>query len=106
MQTAKALQSERVTYLTSAEQKAALEAFAKARGESVGNVVREATRGYIAQPRDDSEAEAELAALTAELEQSLPQMREDCDGIVDSLREMNDRIEAYLAEKIRSGKAA
>ena len=37
------MQTERVTYLTTAEQKAALEAFAKARGESVGNVVREAT---------------------------------------------------------------
>ena len=100
------MQTERVTYLTSAEQKAALEAFAKARGESVGNVLREATRGYIAQPRDESEAEAELAALTAELEQALPKMREDCDGIVDSLREMNDRIEAYLAEKSKARKAA
>ena len=100
------MQTERVTYLTSAEQKAALETFAKARGESVGNVLREATRGYIAQPRDESEAQAELAALTAELEQSMPQMREDCDGIVDSLREMNERIEAFLAEKSRSRKAA
>ena len=100
------MQTERVTYLTSAEQKAALESFAKSRGESVGNVLREATRGYIAQPRDESEAEAELAALTAELEQSMPQMRADCDGIVNSLREMNDRIEAYLAEKSRARKAA
>ena len=42
------MQTERITYLTNAEQKAALEAFAKARGESVGNVVREATAEYMA----------------------------------------------------------
>ena len=100
------MQTERVTFLTSRDHKAALDAFAASRGESVGNVVREATRGYIAQPRDDSEAEAELAALTGELEQSLPQMREDCGGIVDSLREINDRIEAYLSEKSRARNAA
>ena len=48
------MQTERVTYLTSAEHKAALEAFAKARGESVGNVVREATTSYMAEmPLED-----------------------------------------------------
>ena len=93
------MQTERVTYLTSAEQKAALEAFAKARGESVGNVLREATRGFISQPRDESEAEAELAALTSELEKAVPEMREDFDAILASMREMNAMMEAYWAEK-------
>ncbi len=43
------MQTARVTYLTNAAQKAALEAFAKARGESVGSVVREATSTYMAE---------------------------------------------------------
>ena len=67
------MQTERVTYLTSAEHKAALEAFAKARGESVGNVVREATARYISQPSDDEEAE--LAAIVAEVAKAVPEMR-------------------------------
>ena len=100
------MHTERVTYLTSAEHKAALEAFAKARGESVGNVVREATRGYIAQPRNDAEAEAELATLTAELEEALPEMREDFDAILASMREMNAKMEAYFAEKAAAGRIA
>ena len=100
MQTAKALQSERVTYLTSAAQKAALEAFAKARGESVGNVVREATARYIAQPFDDNEAE--LIALTRELEAVVPEMQADIEAMIrdvaaarlavaDALRQSSNR---------------
>lgn len=67
------MHSERITYLATAEQKAALEAFAKARGESVGNVVREATARYITQPTDDEEAE--LAAIVAEVARAVPEMQ-------------------------------
>ena len=50
------MQTARVTYLTTAAQKAALEAFARANGKSVGNVVREATMSYMAEaPLDDEE---------------------------------------------------
>jgi hypothetical protein len=100
------MQTERVTYLTSADRKAQLEAFAKARGESVGNVVREATSRFISEPRDESEKEAELSALTDELEAALPEMREDFDAMLGSLRAMNDKIEAYRAEKAQRRKAA
>jgi hypothetical protein len=70
------MQTERVTFLTSREQKAALDAFAKRSGQSVGHILREASERYIARRRDEAELEAELDALTQELEVALPQMRE------------------------------
>jgi hypothetical protein len=96
MQTAKTLQSERVTYLTSAEQKAALEAFAKARGESVGNVLREAAMRYMAQPRDETEEEAELAALVQQVNEALPKMNEAIDQMIDDLRVTHEQVDRTL----------
>jgi hypothetical protein len=100
------MQTERVTFLTSRDHKTALDSFAASRGESVGNVVREATSRFIAEPRDESEKEAELAVLTDELGAALPGMREDFDAMLGSLRTMNDKIEAYQAEKALRRKAA
>lgn len=77
------MHTERVTYLTNAEQKAALEAFAKARGESVGSVLREAASRYMNQPSEESQAhQAELDALTAELEEAVPHMKAAIDAMV------------------------
>lgn len=67
------MQTERVTFLTSAEHKAALDAFAASRGESVGNVVREATARYISQP--SASEEEELAAIVAEVVKAVPEMQ-------------------------------
>lgn len=83
------MQTERVTYLTDAEQKAALEAFAKSRGESVGSVLREAAARYIAQPSD--EEEAELAALVEQVNEAVPRINA-------SLKEMSARIHKLRAE--------
>lgn len=80
-----AMHTERVTYLSTADQKAALEAFAKARGESVGNVVREATAHYIGKPTEAEEAE--LAALVEQVNEAVPRMQA-------SLERMNARLEA------------
>ena len=64
------MQTERVTYLTSAEHKSALETFAKQKGMSVGHVVREATSLYLAEgPMDD---EDKLNILVAQLNEALP----------------------------------
>ncbi len=94
------MQTERVTFLTSRDHKAALDAYAKESGMSVGHVVREATSTFISQPAvgSDNDKEAELTALTAELEQAVPQMREDFSAIVQSMREMNAMMEAYFAD--------
>jgi molybdopterin converting factor small subunit len=94
------MHTERVTYLSTADQKAALEAFAKSRGESVGNVVREATARYIAQPpevRDDEEAE--LAALVAQVNEAMPRMRESLEEMSKKVRDVNADIGAFLREK-------
>ncbi|MEK6638330.1 MAG: hypothetical protein AABY88_09635 [Pseudomonadota bacterium] len=90
------MQTERVTYLTSAEQKAALEAFAKLRGKSVGNVVREATMRYIAQPRDESEEEAELAALVAQVNEALPKMNASIDQMIEIMRVTHEEVDRTL----------
>lgn len=86
------MHTERVTYLTNAEQKAALEAFAKARGESVGNVLREAAARYMAQPTEEEEAElAELAAIVEEVAKAAPDMQA-------TLRRTREKIEASIEE--------
>ena len=103
MHTVKVLQNERVTYLTSAEQKAALEAFARSRGESVGNVVREATARYIAQPplQDDEEAMFEL--LANELEQAIPRWNAKFDSMEAHLDRAHEAVCKALAE-VEAGK--
>ena len=100
------MQTERVTFLTTPDHKAALDAFARDSGQSVGHVLREASSQYIAPPGADPEKEAELAALTSELEAALPEMREDFAVSLEVLRSMNAMIEAYQAEKAKTKRAA
>ena len=96
MQTAKTLQTERVTYLTSAEHKAALEAFAKSRGESVGNVVREATARFIGAPT--AQEEAELAALISQVNEAVPKMNAAIDDMQVTLRQSHRDMDKLLRE--------
>ena len=91
------MHSERVTYLSTADQKAALEAFAKSRGESVGNVVREATARYIGQPSEKEEAE--LAALVEQVNDALPKMRASIDESIGTLSELHQEMDSFLREK-------
>lgn len=91
------MQTERVTWLTSAEHKAALEAFAKARGESVGSVVREATARYMAQPSglaDDEEAALNL--LIDELEAAIPKWNAKFDSMEASLDRAHEAVRKAL----------
>ena len=90
------MQTERVTFLTSREHKAALDAFAAERGESVGNVVREATSRYL---HDQREGEEELAALVVEVNAALPRMRESLDHMSQMLRQSHNEMDAFLREK-------
>jgi signal transduction protein with GAF and PtsI domain len=90
------MHSERVTYLATADQKAALEAFAKARGESVGNVVREATAHYIGKPTEAEEAE--LAALVEQVNEAVPKMQASIDRINARLESMARKNEAFLKQ--------
>lgn len=92
------MQTERVTFLTSREHKAALDKFASSRGESVGNVVREATTRYIAQPpenQDDEEAALEM--LLEELEEAIPKWNAKFDSIEASLDHAHEAVRQALA---------
>ena len=88
------MQTERVTFLTSREHKAALDAFASKRGESVGNVVREATAKYIGQPTE--EEEAELAALVAQVNEAIPKMHASIDRMIETLDKSHRETDAFL----------
>jgi hypothetical protein len=90
------MQTERVTYLTSAEHKAQLEAFAKARGESVGSVLREATARYIGQPT--AKEEAELAALVEQVNEAIPKMNATIDDMQKTLRSTHLEVDRMLRE--------
>jgi hypothetical protein len=90
------MQTERVTYLTNAEQKAALEAFAKARGESVGSVLREAAARYIATPDSDDDNEA-FEALVQELQEAVPRWNAKLDRMFATIDRTNATVDAALA---------
>ena len=98
---ASAPQSERVTFLISRQQKAALDAFAASRGESVGNVVREATARYMAQSAttsDDNAEEAELAAIVAELVEAVPAMKASLERSAQMLNDSADEVDRMMRE--------
>ena len=88
------MQTERVTFLTSREHKAALDAFASERGESVGNVVREATARFIGQPTE--EEEAGLAALVEQVNEAVPKMQASIDRMIETLDKSHRETDAFL----------
>ncbi|MDP3677425.1 MAG: hypothetical protein Q8R44_20395 [Novosphingobium sp.] len=90
------MQTERVTFLTSREHKKALDAFAASRGESVGNVVREATAQYIAPSRTDAAMERELERLLPEAEAAIREIGDDISAMRAMIAETNAAIEAVL----------
>jgi division protein CdvB (Snf7/Vps24/ESCRT-III family) len=88
------MHSDRVTYLATAEQRAALDAFAKEREESVGSVLRDAAAQYMGQPT--AEEEAELKALVEEVNKVIPQMAARLDSISRTLREAHEEVDRTL----------
>ena len=91
------MHSERITYLTNAEHKAALEAFAKARGESVGSVVREATARYISGPVSEDEGEA-LQLLADELNEAVPKIRASLERSIAKLAASRQEVDRMLRD--------
>jgi len=88
------MQTERVTFLTTPDHKAALDAFAAGSGKSVGHVMREASSWYLAQ---ELAAEDEALALVVdELEQALPRMQEDLALMRASIAEARTAIAKAL----------
>lgn len=91
------MQTERVTFLTSRDHKKALDAFAAERGESVGNVVREATARYMAGPASDEEEEA-LKLLAEELNEAVPRMRASLERSIAKLEATRKEVDKMLRD--------
>lgn len=90
------MQTERVTFLTTPDHKAALDAFAAGSGMSVGHVVREATSQFIAQPTP--EQEAELAALVDQVNAALPKVNASIDSMIATMDATHSRVDAFLRD--------
>lgn len=90
------MQTERVTFLTTPDHKAALDAFAVTNGMSVGHVVREATSQFIAQPTP--EEEEELAVLVEEVNEALPKMNASIDSMIATLDATHEKVDAFLRD--------
>lgn len=90
------MQTERVTFLTSRDHKAALDAYASQNGQSVGHVLREASVQYIAPSRVDAEVERELERLLPEAEAAIREMNEDMAAMRAMIAKTNAAIEAAL----------
>jgi hypothetical protein len=91
------MHTERITYLASADHKAALEAVARERGESVGSVLREAAARYIGQPTEDEEAE--LVALTQQVNEAVPRMAAAMDRMIERMDRTHRKVDALLRDK-------
>ncbi|MCU6454476.1 hypothetical protein LPN01_10350 [Sphingomonas sp. A2-49] len=89
------MQTERVTFLTTPDHKAALDAFAASNGKSVGHVVREASARYIAETASDEQNQLRL--LAREVELAVPRMRADIREAIDAIEASNRRVAAVLA---------
>lgn len=87
------MQTERVTFLTTPDHKAALDTYAASSGKSVGHVLREASVRYIAQEQDQ---EAQLAALVQEVNRAVPKMQASIDDMIATVRGTRERVEASL----------
>jgi hypothetical protein len=90
------MQTERVTFLTSPEHKAALDAFAKVSGMSVGHVLREAATQYVAE--GEMGEDQRLRLLTDELRDALPHMHAALDRAILGQRQLREDIDRMLRE--------
>jgi hypothetical protein len=88
------MQTERVTFLTTPEAKAALTARASARGLSTGEYIRLAVE---AMPEETTE-EMELAALVAELVSAVPEMRASLERTANRMDDTVAKVDRMLRE--------
>ena len=88
------MQTERVTFLTSPEQKAALDAFARESGMSVGHVLREASLRYVAEGEMDEDQRFNL--LVDELRDALPFMHAALDHAILGQQSLRADIDQML----------
>nr|WP_294167533.1 hypothetical protein [uncultured Sphingomonas sp.] len=97
------MQTERVTFLTSADHKASLDAFAAARKQSVGHVLREASAQYMSKPTSTDDYEEALALLLPELEALLPKWNAQLDDMEQSIAEARRAVREAI-QSVEAGK--
>ena len=90
------MQTERVTFLTSRDHKAALDTVAKQQGMSVGHFVREATARYMAE--GDMKDEERFELLIKELDEALPHMHAALDRAIEGQQRLRADIDKMLRE--------
>lgn len=90
------MQTERVTFLTSPDHKAALDAFAKDAGMSVGHVLREASTRYVAE--GDMNEDERFKLLLSELDEALPHMHAALDRAIAGQRRVRIEIDTLLRQ--------
>jgi malonyl CoA-acyl carrier protein transacylase len=88
------MQTARVTFLTTPDDKAALDAYAARTGHSVGHVLREASSRYIAEGADREDAD--LAALVSEVNVAMPRMAAAIDRMIQTLDATHDEVDRTL----------
>lgn len=93
------MQTERVTFLTTPDHKAALDAFAAGNGMSVGHVVREATARYLATPDgQNDDADEVMALLSGEIEAMIPEWNARMDRMEANLDHAHRVVRDALAQ--------
>ncbi len=90
------MQTERVTFLTTPDHKAALDAFAASNGMSVGHVVREATTRYVIE--GDMSEDDRFKLLIHELDDALPAMHAALDQAIEGQQRLRADIDAKLRD--------
>jgi len=90
------MQTERVTFLTTPDHKAALDAYAASSGKSVGHVLREASTRYVAEAGMDEEERFTL--LIRELDDALPHLHDALDRAIAGQQQLRAEIDGMLRE--------
>ena len=90
------MQTERVTFLTTPDHKASLDAFAKDAGMSVGHVLREASTRYLAE--GDMNEDERFKLLISELDDALPHIQAALDRAIEGQQRLRSDIDRMLRE--------
>jgi len=97
------MQTERVTFLTSAEHKAMLDSFARDSNMSVGHVLREASSQYMAEaPLNEDE---KLAILVAELNEAVPAIADSFDRMTALLDDAHKELRQLRTRREKARKS-
>lgn len=93
------MRTARTTVLLTDTERAELDAFATSRGESVSNVVRDATVRYMAQPPEaDASEAAALDLLLDELEAAIPKWNAKFDSMEANLDRAHNAVREALKQ--------